>query len=186
MAQTVYYAAMSLDGFIADPEETLDWLMGFDGPGYAGEDGVEFKDAYPEFFAGIGALVMGAKTYEFMLDHSWAYGDTPAWVYTNRELPRMEGASGLQFTSGDVAELHGEILEAAGEKDLWLVGGGELASQYVSAGLLDLVRVTVVPTVLGAGLPLFAEPLPPMKLLGAEPHRSGMIELSYEIVQRAG
>jgi dihydrofolate reductase len=173
---------MSLDGFIAEPEEKLEWLIGFDGPGYAGTDAGPVSESFPAFMAGVGALVMGSKTYEFILDQEWAYADLPVWVMTTRDLPRVEDASGLAFASGSVAELHDEMVAAAGGKDLWVVGGGVLASQYVAAGLLDLVRLTVVPTVLGAGLPLFAEPVPPMKLLAATPFDSGMVELSYEIV----
>jgi dihydrofolate reductase len=185
-ARTVYYAAMSLDGYIAEPEEKLEWLTGFDGPGYAGAgegDGAgPIETSYPAFMEGVGALVMGSKTYEFILDQEWAYADLPVWVMTTRDLPRVEDASGLAFASGSVAALHDEMVAAAGGKDLWVVGGGVLASQYVAAGLLDLVRLTVVPTILGAGLPLFAEPVPPMKLLGSTPFDSGMIELSYEVV----
>lgn len=185
MGRTVYYAAASLDGYIADREETLDWLMGFEGAGYAGGEArnpMGEGGTYHDFIAGIGSLVMGSGTYEFIQrEGGWAYGEMPAWVYTRRELERIEDAE-LSFVSGDVAERHGEILEAAGGKDLWLIGGGDLASQYIAAGLLDLVRVTVVPIVLGDGLPLFAEPLPrPMRLLELTPFASGMAELSYEV-----
>lgn len=182
MAQTVYYAAMSLDGFIAEPEEKLEWLTAFEGPGYGGEMAGSVEDAYPAFMEGVGSLVMGSKTYEFMLGETWPYGDMPAWVFTHRPLPLIEGAGGLNFVAGSVAEIHEEMLAAAGGKDLWVVGGGDLASQFVEAGLLDLVRVTVVPLVLGAGLPLFAEAVPAMKLLGSMPFDNGMLELSYEIV----
>lgn len=181
MARTVYYAAMSLDGYIAEPEEKLDWLIGFDGPGYGGEVADDVADSYPAFMAGVGALVMGAKTYEFILDQEWTYGDMPTLVFTHRPLPLVEGAGGLTFAAAPVAARHEEMLEAAAGKDLWVVGGGDIASQFVAAGLLDLVRVTVVPLVLGGGLPLFAEPVPPMKLLGSRPFDNGMIELSYEI-----
>ena len=184
--RTVYYAAMSLDGFIADPEETLEWLTGFDGPGSAltgGEAAHPMAESYPEFMAGVGALVMGSRTYEFILGQDWAYGDMPVWVMTSRDLPAVEGASGLRFASGSVVELHDEMVAAAAGRDLWVVGGGALASDYVAAGLLDVVRVTVVPTILGAGLPLFAEPVPPMRLLGTTPFANGMVELRYEIVR---
>ena len=186
-ARTVYYAAMSLDGFIAEPEEKLEWLTGFDGPGYAGAGGgtgsSPMEKSYPAFMEGVGALVMGSKTYEFILDQEWAYADLPVWVMTSRDLPSVDGAAGLRFAAGSVAELHDEMVGAAGGKDLWVVGGGDLASQYVEAGLLELLRVTVVPTVLGAGLPLFAKSVPPMKLLSTTPFDNGMVELSYEIVR---
>jgi dihydrofolate reductase len=186
-ARTVYYAAMSLDGYIAEPEEKLDWLTGFDGPGYAGAgegDGAgPIETSYPAFMEGVGALVMGSKTYEFILDQEWAYGELPVWVMTSRDLPAVAGAGDLRFASGSVAGLHDEMIDAAGGRDLWVVGGGDLASQYVGAGLLELLRVTVVPTILGDGLPLFAEPVPPMKLLSTTPFDNGMVELSYEIVR---
>ena len=186
MPSTVYYAAASLDGYIADTDETLTWLTGFEGAGYAGGEAATPMGeggTYAEFFAGVGSLAMGSKTYEFVRREGvWAYGEMPAWVYTRRELEPIDGADGLSFASGDVAELHGEILEAAGGKDLWVIGGGDLASQYVDAGLLDTVRLTVVPVVLGEGLPLFARPLPrPLRLLAVTPFANGMAELSYEV-----
>jgi dihydrofolate reductase len=186
MTKTVYYAAMSLDGFIAEPEEKLEWLTAFDGPGYAGAtDGTEaspIEISYPAFMEGVGSLVMGSKTYEFLLNERWTYGGMPVWVMTSRDLPTIDGAVGLEFAAGPVGDRHEEMLAAAAGKDLWVVGGGDLASQYIDAGLLDLVRVTVVPVVLGAGLPLFKRPVPPMKLLGSTAFDNGMIELSYEVV----
>lgn len=182
VARTVYYAAMSLDGFIAEPEEKLDWLMGFEGQDFAGEGVRPMEEDYPAFIEGIGSLSMGSKTYEFMLDHQpWPYGDTPCWVLTTRDLPRVEGDEAIRFVSEDVATLHAEMVEAAGERDHWVIGGGELASQFVEAGLLELVQLTVVPVILGDGLPLFARPVPPMRLLEAYPFDSGMARLSYAI-----
>ena len=156
MARSVYYAAMSLDGYIADLDENLEWLTGFDGPGYAGdaEHRGPMESSYPAFMEGIGALVMGSKTYEFILGQSWVYGDLPVWVLTSRELPAVEEASGLRFASGPVTAIHDEAMEAATGKDLWVVGGGNVATQYLEAGLLDVVQVTIVPVVLGDGLPL--------------------------------
>jgi dihydrofolate reductase len=184
MARTVYYAAMSLDGYIADVEENLEWLTGFEGPGYAGDAGEPgpMESSYERFYAGVGALVMGAKSYEFILGHNWAYGEMPAWVLTSRDLPAAAGADGLRFASGPVAEVHAEAAEAAGDRDVWLVGGGNVATQYLEAGLLDIVQVTIVPVVLGAGLPLFAGPVPPLKLLDLTPYGNGMVELTYEVV----
>ncbi len=174
---------MSLDGYIADLDENLEWLTKFDGPGYAGEAEHEgpMESTYPQFMEGVGALVMGSKTYEFILDEDWMYGDLPVWVMTSRELPPIEGATGLRFASGSVADLHAEMIEAAAGKDLWMVGGGNLATQFHEAGLLDLLQVTIVPVVLGDGLPLFAGPVPPLKLLDVTPYGNGMTELTYEI-----
>ena len=185
VARTVYYAAMSLDGYIADLDENLEWLTGFDGPGYAGEAAERgpMESSYERFYVGVGALVMGAKTYEFILDQSWAYGDMPTWVLTSRDLPAVADAGGLRFASGSVAAIHDEVTAAAGDRDLWVVGGGNVASQYLDADLLDVVRVTIVPVVLGAGLPLFAGPVPALGLLELTPYGNGMVELSYEIAR---
>jgi dihydrofolate reductase len=140
------------------------------------------EGSYQRFYADVGALVMGAKTYEFILGQSWAYEDIPAWVLTSRDLPVAAGAAGLRFASGSVAAIHDEVVAAAGGKDLWVVGGGDVASQYLEAGLLDVVRVTIVPVALGDGLPLFAGPVPPMRLLAVTPYGNGMVELTYELV----
>ena len=185
MARTVYYAAMSLDGYIADLDENLEWLTGFDGPGYARDDapGGPMEGSYQRFLADVGALVMGSKTYEFILGQSWAYGDLPVWVLTSRDLPAVGEARGLRFASGSVTAIHDEAMEAAAGKDLWVVGGGNVASQYLEAGLLDVVRVTIVPVALGDGLPLFADPVAPMRLLAVTPYGNGMVELTYEVVR---
>lgn len=182
MAETVYYAAMSLDGFIAEPEEQLTWLMGFDGPPYEGPDAQPMEGSYDDFYAGVGALAMGAKTYDFLLAKEiWPYGSIPTWIYTHRDLPRVKGADGIRRASGDVADEHPGMLAAAGDKDLWLMGGGELASQFADAGLLDRLQLTVVATILGAGLPLFSGPVPPMRLTGTTSWDTGMVELRYAL-----
>jgi dihydrofolate reductase len=137
--------------------------------------------SYPAFMEGVGALVMGSKTYEFIHGQSWAYGEMPVWVLTSRELPSVEEASGLRFASGSVTAIHAEVMDAAAGKDLWVVGGGNVASQYLEAGLLEVVRVTIVPVALGDGLPLFTGPVPPMRLLAVTPYGNGMVELTYEL-----
>jgi len=185
MAKNVYYAAMSLDGYISEPEEELTWLTEFDGPGYAGSDDAGGAlDDIKRFVAGVGAIVMGSRTYEFLRKHGqWPYEERPSWVLSSRELEPMD-APDLRFASGDVADLDAEIREAAGDGDVWVLGGGDVASQYVSAGLLDIVEVTVVPVILGDGFPLFTESIAaPMRLLKVTPFDSGMTGLRYEIVK---
>ena len=98
---------------------------------------------------------MGATTYTWILEHAkgWPYTDVPSWVVSAREQRPVEGAD-LRFVRGDVAPVHAEIAAAAGEKNVWIVGGGPLVAQFAEAGLLDEVLVTVVPVTLGAGRPL--------------------------------
>lgn len=144
---THFYTASSLDGFIATVDHSLDWLfkqdIDLDGP-----------MAYPGFIERIGALIMGASTYEWLLrnQEGWAY-TLPAWVLTHRELPVPEGAD-IRFASGPIADVHAEAVsaaETAGDLDVWVMGGGDLAGQFADAGLLDEVWVQFAPVTLGSG-----------------------------------
>ena len=155
MSRTVYYTATTLDGFLADPDDSLDWLMEQDvDPAGAG--------GYEEFIRGIGALAMGATTYQWVLDHmartgeGWAY-DVPCLVFTHRDLTPVapDDTADVRIVAGDVREHHATLVEAAGGRDVWVVGGGDLAGQFADAGLLDRVIVSIAPVTLGAGRPLF-------------------------------
>jgi dihydrofolate reductase len=145
MSRTHYFTASSLDGFIATADHSLDWLLSQDndptGPmGYEG------------FIEQIGALVMGASTYQWLLDHAdWPY-TIPAWVFTHRSLPPPPGD--VRFVRDDVAAVHREVVAAAADEDVWLVGGGELVGQFADRGLLDEVWVQYAPVTLGAGAPI--------------------------------
>src|SRR4051794_14900856 len=172
---------MSLDGYIAESDDTLDWLTGYQGS-YGGDDAQPMKGSYDRFYDGVGALVMGSVTYEWVLREldTWPYADKPTWVLSSRDLPKREN---VRIADGEVQSLHGEMMVAAGEKDLWVVGGGNVASQFADAGLLDEVLVTLVPVVLGEGKPLFDRRLPggPMQLVSARPYDTGMVDLRYQI-----
>ena len=149
MALTQYYTATTLDGFIATTDHSLDWLLSrkTDEGGPAG---------YADYIAGVGAMVMGASTYEWIQRYTagepWSY-DIPCWVLTHRRLTPYDGAD-VRFAEGDVVPLHREMTEAAGGRNLWVVGGGDLAGQFADAGLLDEVIVSIAPVTLGAGAPL--------------------------------
>ncbi|RBY94108.1 dihydrofolate reductase [Blastococcus sp. TBT05-19] len=143
-----YYTATTLDGFIADPDDSLDWLLR-----QPNEASGPF--GFDDFMSGVGAVVMGSTTYEWVLAHEdgkWPY-TLPSWVMTSRELPSATGAD-VRFASGDVRTVHAEMTAAAGGRGLWVVGGGDLAGQFAEAGLLDEVVVSVAPVTLGAGRPL--------------------------------
>ena len=152
---TQYYTATTLDGFIADPDNSLEWL-------FTRQNEPDGPQNYPSFIAGVGALAMGSTTYEWILDHEfsgkdpsewkWPY-EQPCWVFTHRELPVVPNAP-VEFVRGDVAEVHERMVAAAGGRNVWVVGGGDLAGQFADAGLLDEVIVTIAPCTLGAGAPL--------------------------------
>ena len=170
----VYYAAASLDGRIAGPGHDLAFLQTLAG-------GVSAY-GYDEFFAEIDGLVLGAGTYEFMTKHSWPYGDLPTWLATHRDdLPDIEGAKVHRF-SGDVRELVRELDESGLER-VWLVGGGNLAAQFLHADRLDEVILTVAPTFLGRG-PALADgdlPLRRFRLVSVRrPEGTDGVTLEYE------
>jgi dihydrofolate reductase len=144
---TQYFTASSLDGFIAaEPEDGLAWLLTRDIDS-AGPQG------YEAFIAEIGALCMGATTYQWLLDHNdgpWPY-EMPAWVFTHRVFPPLDD---VRFTSAPVPEVHAEMVAAAGGKNVWVVGGGELVGQFHDHGLLDEIWIQYAPLTLGSGAPL--------------------------------
>lgn len=145
---TVYYTASSLDGFIVDTDDSLDWLTSRniqqDGP-----------FGYDEFIASVGALVMGAATYEWIVRNQpgeWMYTQ-PTWLLTHRP-GIVEAGHPVQVFAGTVADLHPRLVEAAAGKDVWVVGGGDVAAQFVGAGLVDEMIVSYASCSLGAGAPV--------------------------------
>jgi dihydrofolate reductase len=156
MALTQYYTATTLDGFIADERHSLDWLFTRD-QDHAGALN------YADFIANVGALAMGASTYEWVVRHEfadkphgewvWPYAQ-PTWVFTHRELTLPPQAS-IELTSEDVTMVHARMVEAAAGQNVWIVGGGDLAGQFADAGLLDEVIVYIAPVTIGGGAPLF-------------------------------
>jgi dihydrofolate reductase len=193
LSKTQYYCAASLDGYIAESDDTLAWLMEYEGS-FKGKGVEPMKGSYDQFYEGVGALVMGSATYEFILRHEgqgdrWPYAGKPVWVLTSRDLPRHAAPDAdIRFANADVSTLYEEMMEGAGARDLWVVGGGNVASQFADGGLLDELLVTVVPVILGRGKPLFDRRMPggPMQLTGTRTFDTGMVELRYEIDNSRG
>jgi len=166
VTRTQYYTATSADGFIADEHNSLDWLV-------VGDNAFpeDHPEAYPNFVKDIGALVMGSTTYLWVTEHEpssleqWSY-EQPTWVCTHRDL-RLPAKGRVETFSGDITELHPRLLEAADGKDVWVVGGGDLAGQFLDAGLLDEVHVQYTPVVLGGGAPLLPRRAP-LSLIGVQ------------------
>ncbi|MBO0895615.1 dihydrofolate reductase family protein [Arthrobacter sunyaminii] len=151
MAGTIYYVAASQDGFIAQAPGPGEWLRTFAGaPEHAGAR--EAEAHVSEFLAAAGAVAMGAETYRsFVTDPgSWPFGSIPVWVFTHHEFPGISGAD-ITFVRGDVAEFHPDILHDAGQRDVVLTGGGNLAGQFLDSGLVDEMVVTVLPISPGSG-----------------------------------
>jgi dihydrofolate reductase len=180
--KTQYFTATSLDGFIATEDDSLDWLFPL---------GDLSDSSYPEFIAEVGALAMGSATYEWMIRNAekvtsetgspWPYAQ-PVWIFTSRTLPIIEGAN-IRFVKGDVRHVHDEMRVAAGAKNIWIVGGGDLAGQFHDAGLLDELIVQIGSVTLGRGKQLFLRRVlsPTLRLVLVRQLGVGMAELRYEV-----
>jgi dihydrofolate reductase len=180
---TIYYTACSLDGFLATEEDSIEWLHAL---GAIGETG------YETFIANVGALCMGAATYEWMRGHDaevcaavgspWPYTQ-PAWIFTHRALPRITDDASLTFVHGDVRPVHEAMVQAARGRDVWIVGGGDLAAQFHDAGLLDEVILQIGSVTLGHGKPLFPRRVtdPSWTLHSARRVGPGFAELRYRV-----
>jgi len=154
MTRVIFNTAVSFDGFIADTHNSLGWLFAVDPDDQP--DNADFMDH-------IGVLVEGSTTYRWVLDEAdlieqpqrWQeyYGDRPTFVFTSRRHPTPVGAD-VRFVRGRVADVLPDILEAAGDKDVWVTGGGDLAGQFLDADALDRIELTIAPVALGAGAAL--------------------------------
>ncbi len=157
-----------------------------------GGDGKD--DRFDRFFAGVGAMAMGATTYEWVLGHErllehperWAsfYGNTPCWVFTHRDLPSIPGAA-VSFVQGEVEPVHRAMVEAARGGNVWLVGGGELVGRFADASLLDEISLGIAPVTLGAGAPLLPRRLTSSDLtLRSVEHDERFVFLTYTVSRR--
>lgn len=180
--KTQYFTSTSLDGFIATPDDSLDWLFPL---------GNIEDTSYPSFIKNVGAIAMGSTTYDWMLRHlifadgkasqPWPYKQ-PTWVFTSRSLESVPGAD-IRFVRGDVRPVHEQLAIAADGMNIWVVGGGDLAGQFHDHGLLDEILVQVASVTLGAGKPLFPRKItaPPLRLTSVRAVGTGFAELTYEI-----
>jgi dihydrofolate reductase len=170
MNRTHVFIASSLDGFIAGQNDELDWLSGGEG---------KAEDTFTPFFGQIGALLMGRRTYEVVAGFSgWPYGGTPVLVATSRPLAPAQAS--VRAVTGGIADVIAEARRIAGDRDVY-VDGGALIRSALDAELIDEVTVTVIPIVLGAGIPLFAGAARRhrLELLGSRPIGGGLVELRY-------
>ncbi len=193
--KTQYYVASSLDGYIATPDHSLDWLLQF---------GDVEETSYPAFIRDVGAIAMGSNTYEWILRHQsdsasppdsgasgaevspeWPYRQ-PVWVFTTRSLPTIERAD-IRFVQGDVKPVYQEMVAVSGGKNLWIVGGGGLAGQFYDCGLLDELIVQVTAVTLGRGAPLLPRRVasPPLRLKSVTTFGEGFVEIRYEVPRPA-
>lgn len=178
MTKTILYIATSLDGYIADAQHKLDWLTSFDG------QGEDFN--YSSFYARIGAVIMGSTTFEDVLQLSpqqYPYADVRSYVVTRRSISVPSGHD-IHLWSSDFADLlrDARAYSAAKERDIWLVGGGKLASAFFANGWIDEIILTIMPVMLGAGIPLFHSGqahLSHWRLDKVEHWHTGVVQMHY-------
>jgi dihydrofolate reductase len=169
----------SVDGMIAKKDNSVAW---FETTSHY-EKGVEAENT-DDFMKTIDCFVMGSRTYELALalskNYGWAYGDVPTIVVTHRNLPIER--TNIKTYSGNLSALVNEQLKPQ-YKNVWLVGGAMLAKQFISLQLADEIRMSVLPIILGDGLPFFDNTLQEqaLHLKNVTPYKNGTIELWYEI-----
>lgn len=178
---TIHMAA-SLDGFIARKDGGVDWLETADD--FAGGEAMdpEFVEAFLET---IDCYVMGSRTYETALrfeaqELGWPYGDKPTFVLTRRDLPRTRDT--VEFHSGDLAEFVNRRLRPA-FRTIWFVGGSMVCAACLRLGLADEVRYSILPILIGEGIPFFekVDKDIPLHLAEVKAYKSGMVDLRYEV-----
>jgi dihydrofolate reductase len=175
-SRVTLHAVSSLDGFIARKDNSVSWL---DAHGSVYEAGVSIsEEEAATFVKAIDCYVLGSRTYEHALELGWPYGDTPAVVVTGREWPRAKES--VEFYSGDLETLVREKL-APRFRNIWLVGGAMLSQRFLSLGLVDEIRLTIAPVLLGDGLRLFGDFALEQRwdLKNVVAYKNGFVELSY-------
>src|SRR6201985_380225 len=171
----------SLDGYIAKKDNSVSWFETADNY----EKGVEVSEQDAEkFLKTIDCYIMGSRTYEHALElskaYGWAYGDIPTIVLTHRNLP--DDRPNIKIYSGDLNALVDERLKP-NYKKVWLVGGAELAKDFIRLNLADEIRQSILPVILGDGMPFFNQigQEQALHLKNVTAYKSGMVELCYEI-----
>ncbi len=174
MRRVILYIAMSLDSYIADVNGGVGWLNGQNPE-------IETSDSYAEFVQDIDTVIMGWNTYrqvtEELLPDEWLYGDLQSYVITHREIADKER---IYFVQNSPADLLRGLLKEPG-RDIWICGGAGIVQQLMTENLIDRWHIAVIPTLLGAGLRLFANfrPKIDLKLLQTQTY-NGIVELIYE------
>ena len=166
----------SLDGFIAKKDNSVSWL---EGAGSVYEAGVSMsEEEATTFVQAIDCYVLGSRTYEHALELGWPYGDTPTVVVTGREW--RSARKSVEFYSGDLKNLvYGKL--SPRYRNIWLVGGAMLCRRFLELGLVDEIRLTIAPVLLGEGLRLFGDSPTEEQwnLKDVVAYKNGFVELTY-------
>ena len=171
MPDIVVYIACSLDGYIATPTHGLDWLTRYDSP--------DEDYGYQAFYQSIDGMVMGSGTYPHIpMQGGWPYAGKPCWVVSHRPLASHH--PDVLVTAASPEALRDEMAQR-GLKRVWMIGGGKLIASFREKGLIHEYIITVIPTILGAGIPLFPTPGPAeaLRLAESRTYPNGLVQLRY-------
>lgn len=161
----ILYIAMTLDGFIADKDDNLEWLFKVEGKG---------DNGYQNFYNTIDSVVMGRRTYDWIIQNmdDYPYKDKDSYILTNREIKEdLE-------TFNNIIDLDNKI----NDKKVWIVGGGQVISEYLNKGLVSEMRITVAPVILGEGISLFNNILKDVNLEFLDTSNyNQFVELHYKV-----
>jgi dihydrofolate reductase len=180
-SKVTLHVVSSLDGFIAKKDNDVSWL---EDTGSVYEAGVSITDEEAAAFVKtIDCYVLGSRTYEHALDLGWPYGETPAVVVTGRKLSSIK--KNVEFYSGDLGALIDAKL-APRYRNIWLVGGAMLCQRFLELGLVDEIKLTIAPVLLGDGLRLFGGSVTVERwnLNSVVAYKNGFVELSYSALSR--
>jgi dihydrofolate reductase len=175
MSKVILYIATSLDGFIARPDGSLDWLDALPNPDHSDHD-------YGKFISEIGVTIMGRATYDVVMGFSveWPYQDIPSYVVSKNPNTQVSSPN-TNLYIGEVSHLVAELKRTV-DKDIWLIGGGQLITHFLSQDLVDSMILNMIPTIIGEGIPLFA-PKPKESswiLKETKSFTTGVVNLTYE------
>lgn len=172
----VLYIATSLDGFIARPDGNLDWLTSIPQP----ENGDDY--GYSDLLKSIGTTVMGRKTYEEIIGFGgeWPYVGIDSYVVTTNNDFTIQSPDTYRLTE-NVKDFLTD-LKSKTDKDIWLIGGGQLITKLINENVLDRMIITIIPKIIGEGVPLFANKPNETnwKLIEAKTYDTGVVSLIYE------
>lgn len=176
VSKTIFYGAVSLDGFLAGPDSDMTWA----------EKYLDFEDdyGYAELIGSCSAALMGRKTFEFELAADPNIDRIlPTYVVTEQPL-RFDGvvSKGVQFVGGDLREIV-SVVRKKHPGNIFIGGGAELVDGLLTMGLLDELRLFIVPTLLTAGTKLFKGSAfrGNLELNSTKPYKSGLVELRYQV-----
>ena len=175
MRKIVLYIAMSLDGYIADEKNGVEWLGG-------DNSDPENMGSYEKFIDTIDTVILGHKTYHQIVTElspdAWVYAGMQSYVMTHR---KFENTDEICFTDENFTDLFSKIREKEG-KDIWVCGGASIANELIDLNLIDRYHISVIPTILGGGIKLFNNHLKntDLKLVSTENY-NGIVDLVYDV-----